>query len=70
VYVVGDVGGGRALALKIDDGKERGMHRVLLGLLERLGMLESRELEELEPWRDPVLRNRAGLEVGREELVL
>ncbi len=70
VYLVGEVGGGRALALKIDDGELRGMHRVLIGLLERFEMLTPAELAALEKWRDPVLKNRAGLEVGREELAL
>ncbi|MFT5287047.1 MAG: L-asparaginase II [Planctomycetota bacterium] len=70
VYAVGEVGGGRALAVKIDDGGLRGMHRVVIGLLEQLEMLSSDELEKLEAWRNPIVKNFAGLEVGREELLI
>ena len=69
VYAVGEVGGDRALAVKIDDGQLRGMHALVLALLERFGFLRPDELESLASWRDPVLRNWAGLEVGRIETV-
>jgi len=69
VYVVGDRASGRALALKLDDGLWRGLHPVLLGLLEREGFATAAELEPLAGWRDPVRTNHAGLEVGRFEVV-
>ena len=68
VYVVGERGGGRALAVKIDDGAFRGLHPVVIALLERHGMLSAAEADALESWRHPVLKNWAGLEVGRLEV--
>jgi L-asparaginase II len=70
VYLLAERDSGRAVAVKIDDGHGRGMHRVVLGLVEKLGMAGASELEALDAWRDPVLRNRAGLAVGREEVLL
>ena len=70
VHVIGEVGGGRALAVKMDDGALRGMHRLVIGLLEKLGMADEQALEQLESWRNPVVKNFAGLEVGREEVLL
>jgi L-asparaginase II len=72
VYVVGERGAGRALAVKIDDGGLRGLHAVVLALLERHGFLDAHQLVELARLGDgragPV-RNSAGLEVGRLEVV-
>jgi L-asparaginase II len=68
VYVVGERGGDRALALKMDDGSLRGMHPVAVALLLRLGMLSAKEAAQLEDWRRPLLKNWAGLEVGRVEV--
>ena len=70
VYVIGEVDGGRALAVKLDDGGLRGMHRLIIGLIEKLGMASGEELEQLARWRNPIVRNFAGLEVGREEVLV
>jgi L-asparaginase II len=70
VYALGVLGGQRGLALKIDDGQGRGLHLVVLALLEQLGLVDARELERLAAWRETVIRNHAGLEVGRVEPVL
>ncbi len=69
VYVVGARGGDRGLALKVDDGNLRGLHASVVALLERFGLLSPDEVAALESWRHPVLRNWAGLEVGRIEVV-
>ena len=45
VYAVGEVGGGRALAVKLDDGGRRGLEPLVIALLERFGMLAPEELE-------------------------
>ena len=68
VYVVGVRGAGLGLAVKMDDGDRRGLHAVVLALVERLGLASPDELETLATWRDPLRRNRAGLEVGRLEV--
>lgn len=70
VHVVGVVGGGRALALKLDDGGERALPVLVLGLLEALELATPAELEALAPWRERRLHNFAGLEVGNLEPVL
>ncbi|MCZ6597570.1 MAG: asparaginase [Planctomycetota bacterium] len=67
VYALGVRDAGRALAIKIDDGGRRAVYAEVVGLLERLGLAVGDELAQLERWTDPVLRNRAGLEVGRLE---
>jgi L-asparaginase II len=70
VYAIGVVGGGRALALKIDDGGERALHALAFALLEAHGLATAAELEALAAWRDPRLVNFAGREVGSIEAVL
>jgi len=71
IYAIGVCGGDRGLALKVDDGGLRGLHAFVMGLVDRLGLLVSDdEREALARWNDPVLRNHAGLEVGRVEPVL
>ena len=58
-------------AVKVDDGGLRGLHALVIGLCDRLGLFESdAERDALARWRDPVLRNHAGLEVGRIDAVL
>ena len=69
VYVLGEQGGERALALKMDDGAGRGMHALLLHLMRRFGLAKANELEALESWSGNPVRNWAGLEVGRMEIV-
>jgi len=68
VYVVGECGRDRALALKVDDGSIPAMNHVVVGLLARLGMLTPSELEALGPWTDRRLFNDAGREVGEVEV--
>lgn len=69
VYAVGLAGGDRALAVKIDDGGLRALHAVVVDLLERLHLADADVLADLEHWRSTPLRNWAGLEVGRLEVV-
>jgi L-asparaginase II len=69
VYAVGLRGADRALAIKIDDGSQRALHALLLALLARFEFLRENELRELQRYAEPTLRNWAGLEVGRVEVV-
>ncbi|MAB79887.1 MAG: asparaginase [Planctomycetes bacterium] len=70
IHAIGIVGGDRGLAVKIDDGRVRGLHAVVIGLLEGLKLATPDELKHLERWSDPTLRNHAGQEVGRVELAV
>lgn len=69
VYVVGIRGADRGLAVKMDDGESRGLHPLVIALCERFGFLDADELRELQAWRAGALRNWAGLEVGRLEVL-
>lgn len=68
-YVIGDRGGDRALAIKMDDGSRRGLHPLILHLLERFDMASEAERRALEAWAAGPIRNWAGLDVGRTEVV-
>ena len=70
VYAVGVRGADRALAVKIDDGATRALNAVVVGLLRRFGFLEAAASRELAHWIDAPLRNRAGLDVGRLEVLV
>ncbi len=69
IYVVGIRGADRGLAVKIDDGDTRGLHPLVIALCERFGFLQAGELRSLHAWRAGKLRNWAGLEVGRIEVM-
>ncbi|MFT7671084.1 MAG: L-asparaginase II [Planctomycetota bacterium] len=69
VYVIGERGGGRALALKMDDGGKRGMHPMVLSLLRRFSLASSQEIDALSQWAAGPARNYAGLEVGRTKVI-
>lgn len=70
VYALGVRGRDLALALKIDDGDNRALHALLVALLERFELADAGELAQLEAWRERVLRNWAGLAVGRTEVLV
>jgi L-asparaginase II len=70
VYVIGVRGADRGLALKIDDGNFAAMNRVVIALLDKLGLISKNELQELGSWADDTLHNAAGLDVGRTEVSL
>jgi L-asparaginase II len=69
IHATGLVGGGCGLAVKIDDGGERALPVLVVALLERLGLARAPELAALGPWREQTLRNHAGLEASRIEVV-
>ncbi|MBM3990207.1 MAG: asparaginase [Planctomycetes bacterium] len=69
VYVLGVRERGLGLAVKIDDGNYRAMHPLVIELCERFGLLSRDSARALPEWRQGVLRNWAGLEVGRMEVV-
>ncbi len=67
VFVVGVVGGDFGLAMKVDDGDDRGISYFLVTLLAELGVLADEEFDRLTPWNDPTLRNWDGFVVGTQE---
>jgi L-asparaginase II len=69
VYGIGVQGLDRGLAIKIDDGSNRGLHALIVALLRRFGFATDAELSELAVWEQRSLRNWAGLEVGRTEVL-
>jgi L-asparaginase II len=70
VQVVGVVGGGRALAVKVDDGDHGAVQRITLALLVHLGLLADDDRARLRPMGDTRIHNIAGKEVGRHEVLV
>jgi L-asparaginase II len=58
---------GLGVALKCEDGGTRAVAPAVVALLDKLGLLDAEALALLETWRAPVIKNVAGLEVGRLE---
>jgi L-asparaginase II len=52
------------LSLKIADGAPRAAEVATAAILHKLGLLSSSDMAELSAWTQPVLTNRAGLEIG------
>lgn len=70
VYAIGHQGRDQALAIKIDDGSYRALHALIVALLRRFEWLTPSELAQLEVWEARRLKNWAGLEVGRTQVLL
>jgi L-asparaginase II len=70
VYGAVDRGTGRGIAVKVEDGSRRAVEPALMGVLEALGALENDEIEALDAFRAPEVRNTRGDVVGRIEFVL
>jgi len=70
VYGIGVCGADRGLAIKIDDGSNRGLHPFVVALLAKFGFLSPAEQEALAPWRQETILNWAGLSVGRTEVLV
>jgi L-asparaginase II len=62
------VGSNCGLVLKVLDGAARAVPPAAIALMRSLGVLTEAELERLEAFEAPVLRNRAGREVGGLEV--
>lgn len=69
VYILGERGGDRALAIKMDDGQARWLHSLTLHLLRRFGLAKENELKALAAWSAGPELNYAGIVVGRTEVV-
>jgi L-asparaginase II len=69
VYALGVRGMDRALAIKIDDGNYRGFHALIVDLLRRFEFATREECAALEAWEEKRLKNWAGVEVGRTQVI-
>jgi L-asparaginase II len=69
VYGVGVRGLDRGLAIKMDGGSARGLHALLVRLLERFELLDADGIRSLETWRARTLMNWGGLPVGSTEVL-
>jgi L-asparaginase II len=69
VYVIGAVGRDRALAVKVDDGADRGYQALLIELCRRLGWLDGEQLRALSSWSADGILSWAGERVGHVEVV-
>ncbi len=69
VYGIGVRGADLGLAIKMDGGATRGLHALLVRLLERFELLPKGQLAELAHWQERTLTNWAGLEVGSTEVL-
>ena len=67
-FIVGVVGADAGLAIKIDDGAERGFHALLIDLLRRHDFIDDAERAALARWGDTTRRNWDGIPIGRIEL--
>lgn len=65
VYVVGAVGRDRGVAIKVDDGADRGYNALLIAILIRTGLLTDLEAAQLDAWGSTTRANWDGLEIGR-----
>jgi L-asparaginase II len=61
---------GLGLAVKVDDGSDRGYRQLVIALLLRHGVLTHAEAEGLAERHGRTIRNWAGTEVGRLEVVV
>ena len=59
----------RDLPIKMDDGVARGLHALVLALLERFDFATRAELDALRTWRGDPIESRAGQEVGSLEVL-
>lgn len=55
---------GLGAALKIEDGANRAADRALIALLDHMGALDDADPEPLKPWRERIIANRRGFQVG------
>jgi L-asparaginase II len=60
---------GAGIAIKIEDGANRGLAPTVLETLRQLGVLDEAELAQLNSFHNPAVENRRGLKVGEVRAV-
>lgn len=68
VRTLGVRGAGVAFVGKVDDGNDRGLNPVAVGVLHALGYITDAEVGALGEFVDPSIRNAAGLMAGEQRL--
>ena len=77
IFAKGGADGVRTLAVreagiafvgKVDDGNDRGLNPVAIGVLHSLGHISDDEVDALGEFVDPIIRNAAGLIAGEQRL--
>ena len=58
---------GQAFALKIIDGNKTALFAATVAVLDQLGWLDTRQREELRPWRAEAIANARGTQVGERK---
>lgn len=69
VQVVASRSRGEALAVKISDGNKLALYAATVEALDQLGWLDTRQQEELRPWRWETIASIKGAAVGAREAV-
>jgi L-asparaginase II len=64
VQGVGIRSSGLGIAVKIADGAKRGLHPVVVEVLDQLGLLDDDQRAHLSRWRNPTIRNYRGIATG------
>jgi len=64
VQAIGIRSAGLGIAIKIADGNSRALHPAVYGVLEQLGLLDEARRAQLEPYRQPLIRNARGTPAG------
>ena len=63
-------GGHVGIAIKILDGNTRALSGATVTLLEYLGLLSDQELNKLSIFKNEIIKNHNGFDVGRIEVVI
>lgn len=69
VQAFGSVSRGQAFAIKVSDGNKTALFAATVAVLDQLGWLDTRQREELRPWRAEAIPNTRGTQVGERRAV-
>jgi L-asparaginase II len=58
---------GQAFALKVIDGNKTALFAATMAVLDQLGWLDTRQKDELRPWRAEAIANTRGTQVGQRK---
>lgn len=64
VQAIGIRSRGLGIAIKVADGRKRGLYPAIVSVLEQLGLVDDRARDILAPWRTRIVRNYRGTPTG------